>query len=96
MSRCSQCGSALPGFESLCPKCFEESYRRIGQLKTWREKVSSRLTAVNALYLLGAFAVGFVLNRTAFFHAYHYPMAPKTAAVTAFLVALFVVVTRKQ
>jgi hypothetical protein len=89
MSRCSQCGSALPGFESLCPKCYEESYSRIVQPKSWREKLSSRLTALNAIYFLGAFAFGFVANRTGFFYIYTTQMAPKTAAVAALLFALF-------
>jgi heme A synthase len=96
MSRCSQCGSALPAFESLCPQCYEERYSRIAQRKTWRETFSSRFTAVNGLHFLGAFALAFVLGRTAFFHIYSYPMAPKPATVTALLVALFVAVIRKQ
>jgi hypothetical protein len=82
--------------EALCPKCYEERYSRIDQHKTWREKIASRLTVVNGVHFLGAFAISFVSFRTAFFHIYTYPLAPKPAAVSALLAALFVVVTRKQ
>jgi uncharacterized membrane protein len=69
---------------------------RTGQPKTWREDLSSRLTASNAIYFLGGFAFCFVAFRTAFFHAYDHSMPTKTAAITASLLALFWVMFRRK
>jgi hypothetical protein len=68
----------------------------MGQMGTWREGISARMTTANVLYFLGSLAFGFVSFRTAFFHIYSHPMPTKTVAVAALIFAAFLVVTREQ
>jgi hypothetical protein len=81
MSRCSQCGCALPGFEHLCQTCFAEKYNRTEQTQEIPVSVGRRigvfLSVFSVLFLGGLLEIRFL--------GYH--MTPKFCALTALLFA---------
>ena len=86
MPRCSSCNREIPGFQTLCQKCYDTEYARISHPrgpKTLRE----RLTRRSVLFALFIYAYSFVVFRTAEFHLYTHPMPTKTAALSAVLFA---------
>jgi hypothetical protein len=88
MPRCSSCHSEIPGFQTLCQKCYDTEYARISHRrgpKTLRE----RLTRRSALFAVFIYAYAFVVFRTAEFHLNTHPMPTKTAALSALLFASF-------
>jgi hypothetical protein len=43
MPKCSYCGWDLPGFDSICPKCFDARYADINRRKSLLEIVTNPL-----------------------------------------------------
>lgn len=92
MSRCADCGVDLADSKTLCEKCFDASYAKLGHSiaqKSFRE----RLTWQNVLLFLGLFCYGFVRMR--FPGEYllstcrYYSISTKTSLVLAFFGASF-------
>jgi len=92
MSQCPDCGCDLPGFQTLCEKCYEARYTVMGQprrSKSFRE----RLTRDNVIFFLVTFVFVFLEFRfdtrrwvPPFTGTYH-TMPTKTAALTASVLA---------
>ena len=95
MSRCPDCGCALPESQTLCNGCYDARYAEVGRpirSKSFRE----RLTRPNLLLFLGTFTFGFLEFRfdTADYfpfnlvlHYRYHLMPTKTAVLTAFVLA---------
>jgi hypothetical protein len=86
MPKCSSCNCEMPGFQTLCRKCYEREYAQIAQPKK-SKSLRQRVTLGNVLFSLLVFAFSFVAFRTAEFHLHSYPMPTKTSAISALLFA---------
>lgn len=58
MSQCPYCDRELPGFETVCQKCFEAGYERIAHAKPWWKPRHRPRLSLNGLYAL-LFTFGF-------------------------------------
>jgi hypothetical protein len=93
MPRCQYCRCQLPGFETLCQKCFEgRSYQLFHPAPWWHFRWylpprwqwrRPRFKRVSVYLFLFWFALGFFDFRFGFFH----PMAMKRALLIAFVLA---------
>lgn len=95
MSRCPYCESELPGFETVCQKCFEAGYDRVTDTRPWWQRRElwhrPRLTLSILYMFLFGFAflfVNFLLDA----HVFH--TAPtrdiKALALASFVIALII------
>ena len=62
MSRCSYCGQELPGFETLCQKCFEAGQNRIAHPTPWWQRM--RFTQSCVYVFLFCFAYAYITLST--------------------------------
>lgn len=44
MPKCSDCRCDLPGFETLCSKCYDAKYARMGRPKAFKESIQQFLS----------------------------------------------------
>ena len=94
MSRCPDCGCALPDSQTLRSGCYDARYAKVGR-PTRSKSFRERLTHPNVLLFLGTFALGFLELRFDasyfpfnLFSRYRYHLMPtNTAALTAFVLA---------
>lgn len=76
MSRCPYCRRELPGFKTLCQKCFEAGYERITHPKPWWQrrqwpKLTPEVVHVFTLVFLVLWGHSVLHIRM---HRYHSPM----------------------
>jgi hypothetical protein len=61
MSRCPYCRRELPGFETLCQKCFEKGYEQIAHPKPWWQRHRLRLTHRSFFSFLFVFVYAYIV-----------------------------------
>src|SRR5579859_1255374 len=59
MSRCPYCRRELPGFETLCQRCFEKGYERVAHPKPWWRR--PRLTHHSFFTFLFVFVYTYII-----------------------------------
>lgn len=95
MSRCPHCHRELPGFETVCQKCFEAGYDRVTDPRPWWQRRELWHRPRLTLSLVCLFLFGFVYLFVQFFadtHLFHLtgPQPIKRIALTSLVGALLV------
>ena len=87
MSWCQNCRCDLPGFETLCQKCYAESYAEVGHPQSWWQSIVFRITLPNFYGFLFLFAYVFVSARFDF--PYLHPRHCQTTTTSIMVALLF-------
>jgi hypothetical protein len=87
MSHCPNCGCDLPGFQTLCQKCYAESYAELSHPQPWWQRIVFRITLPNVYGFLFLFVYSFLQFRFDF--PYLHPRHYQTTANSIFFAALF-------
>ena len=85
MARCSNCRCDLPGLETLCRRCMDGEYERVGHAKRWWDRLRSRFARRNFIGFCIFFVFGFAVFRFdfPFFHRDYRLTTERSAEIAA-------------